>query len=314
MRNEEHGQGAFQWGKARHGILAATILSTTAWSLSSCLIATRARSHSTAVDLYLVAGQSNAVGFDADPAQLSINREDKEILFWWRCGDPPPDASDSTSGGKWTFMQPQPRGNPKEPKEARQYGNFSHKEGGFGPEIGFGRELYARKGRRLAVVKVAFSGTSMRDDWNSGGLCYRALVSETKSAMAAAKLSGTALKVRALVWVQGESDANPRDAAAYEMAIGDMLSSLRTDLDAPDLIALMGFNTKFGDGKVPSIARVVEAQQAMATRDSRCRYVDTSGATLANIYHFDAEGMLDVGRRYAEALLQVESQDYARSK
>src|SRR6478672_6939671 len=41
-------------------------------------------------DLILVAGQSNAVGFDAAPAELPADAADKDILFWWRCGDPLP--------------------------------------------------------------------------------------------------------------------------------------------------------------------------------------------------------------------------------
>ena len=51
------------------------------------------------LDLILVAGQSNAVGFDAAPKDLPADAGDEEILFWWRCGDPGPDENDSTSGG-----------------------------------------------------------------------------------------------------------------------------------------------------------------------------------------------------------------------
>ena len=66
-------------------------------------------------DLILVAGQSNAVGFDAKPSKLPADAADAEIMFWWRCGDPPPDARDSTSGGKWSHLQAQPLGDPRPP-------------------------------------------------------------------------------------------------------------------------------------------------------------------------------------------------------
>src|SRR4051812_18387638 len=73
-------------------------------------------------DLILVAGQSNAVGYDAKPSDLPADPGDKDILYWWRCGDPPPDDFDSTSGGKWTHLQAVPRGNPDTSKKrARQY-------------------------------------------------------------------------------------------------------------------------------------------------------------------------------------------------
>jgi hypothetical protein len=144
-------------------------------------------------DLIIVAGQSNAVGYDAYRDQLPVDPSDKEVLFWWRCGDPPPDDHDSTSGRKWTSLQPQHRGNPLGKNAGqRQYGNFAKLEGGYGPEVGFCRELRAKEHKPLAVVKVAFSGTGMRTDWNPAdpgddGACYRALISETKASIAAAK-------------------------------------------------------------------------------------------------------------------------------
>lgn len=265
------------------------------------------------VDLILVAGQSNAVGYDADPDQLPADPADKEVLFWWRCGDPPPDEHDSTSGGRWEHLQSQPRGNPA-PKTGgmpRQYGNFAKPRGGFGPEIGLARELHAKEGKRLMIVKAAFSGTGMKTDWNpadtgDGGACYRALVSEARTAIGAAKSQGANLRLRALVWVQGESDANSKDAPNYEKALGEMLTSLRKDLDAPRLITLLGINTQFGGGRNRFVPQIVEAQKALAARDPQCIYVDTAGAPLANAVHFDAAGTLAIGRRFAAALLQAE--------
>eukprot|EP01035_Chromulina_nebulosa_P038298 gene38298-51723_t len=115
-------------------------------------------------DLVLIAGQSNAVGFDAYASELPPDATDRDVMFWWRVGDPPPDDYDVTSGGKWSHLQSQPRGTPLETttaearaKSSRQYGNFKKPEGGFGPEIGLARELRAREGRPLAIVKAAFS-------------------------------------------------------------------------------------------------------------------------------------------------------------
>jgi hypothetical protein len=68
-------------------------------------------------DLVLVAGQSNAVGFDAYASDLPEDPADKEVMFWWRCGDPPPDDHDSSGGRSWHFLQPQPLGDPI-PKES----------------------------------------------------------------------------------------------------------------------------------------------------------------------------------------------------
>lgn len=265
------------------------------------------------VDLILVAGQSNAVGYDARPADLPADASDKDILYWWRCGDPPPDDFDSSSGGKWSHLQPVPRGTPDTSKKrARQYGNFAQAEGGFGPEMGLARTLRSRENKRLAVVKAAFSGTSIISDWNHkdngpAGACYRALVKETKAASAAAKEQGIQLRPRALAWVQGESDANTANAPRYEAALREMIAALRKDLEAPELRVLLAVNTRFGGDKNTFMPKIIAAQQAAAAKDANCVYVDTATAAIANTAHFSGPGTLDVGQRMAEALLKLES-------
>ncbi len=43
-------------------------------------------------DLILIAGQSNAVGYDAKPSELPADDADKQMMFWFRVGDPPPES------------------------------------------------------------------------------------------------------------------------------------------------------------------------------------------------------------------------------
>lgn len=269
-------------------------------------------------DLILVAGQSNAVGYDAYAEELPAVPKDAATMFWWRVGDPPPDEFDGTSARQWTTLQFQPRTPAMEADAAkkigRQYGNFNKKsKGGFGPEIGMVRTLATKESRPLAVIKTAFSGTSVAGDWNVGlpgkaDACYRAMIEESKAAMASAKSKGLTLRPRAFVWVQGESDANAKDAPAYVANLTKMLKSLRTELDAPDLILLLGVNTRFGNGKNPFMPKVIEAQKEVAATLPHSRYVDTAGAeTLPPSHtHFTAVGTLEIGRRYADALLAVE--------
>jgi hypothetical protein len=270
-------------------------------------------------DLILVAGQSNAVGYDAYAEELPADPKDAATMFWWRVGDPPPDEFDGTSARQWTTLQFQPRTPAMEADAAkkigRQYGNFNKKsKGGFGPEIGMVRTLATKESRPLAVIKTAFSGTSVAGDWNVGlpgkaDACYRAMIEESKAAMASAKSKGLTLRPRAFVWVQGESDANANDAPAYAANLTKMLKSLRTELDAPDLILLLGVNTRFGNGKKPFMPKVIEAQKEVAATLPHSRYVDTAGAeTLPPSHtHFTAVGTLEIGRRYAEALLAAEA-------
>jgi len=270
-------------------------------------------------DLILVAGQSNAVGADAYAEELPADPKDAATMFWWRVGDPPPDEFDGTSARQWSTLQFQPR-TPAMPaingkKIARQYGNFNLKsKGGFGPEIGMVRTLAMKESRPLAVIKTAFSGTSVAGDWNVGlpgkaDPCYRAMVDEARAAIASAQAKDITLRPRAFVWVQGESDANAKDAPAYVANLSAMLQRLRTDLNAPDMILLLGVNTRFGNGKNAFMPKIIEAQKEVAGALPRARYVDTAGAeTLPPSHtHFTAVGTLEIGRRYAEALLAAET-------
>jgi hypothetical protein len=267
----------------------------------------------------LVAGQSNAVGADAYAEELPADPKDAATMFWWRVGDPPPDEFDGTSARQWSTLQFQPR-TPAMPaidgkKLARQYGNFNLKsKGGFGPEIGMVRTLAMKESRPLAVIKTAFSGTSVAGDWNVGlpgkaDPCYRAMIDEAKAAIASAQAKDITLRPRAFVWVQGESDANAKDAPTYVANLSAMLQRLRTDLNAPDMILLLGVNTRFGNGKNAFMPKVIDAQKEVAAALPRARYVDTAGAeTLPPSHtHFTAVGTLEIGRRYAEALLAAET-------
>jgi hypothetical protein len=263
-------------------------------------------------DLVLVAGQSNAVGFEAPASKLPSDPGDAKVMFWWKCGDPPPDAHDSASDG-WTTLQAQPRGMPSAKRAGgRQYGNFRFPEGGFGPEIGVARTLVSKEAKPIAVVKVAFNGTGMTSDWDpedlgAKGSCYRALLDETRKAVEAAERRGVRLNLRALIWVQGESDAAAKTADVYAENLGAMIRALRRDLKAPGLAVLLGVNTGFGGGKNAFLPVVIEQQKVLAAKMDRCAYVDTAGASYASAAHFDAAGTLEIGRRFAEALLAVEA-------
>ena len=270
-------------------------------------------------DLILVAGQSNAVGYDAYAEELPADPKDAATMFWWRVGDPPPDEFDGTSARQWTTLQFQPRtpamSGDAAKKTGRQYGNFNKKtKGGFGPEIGMVRTLSTRESCPLAVIKTAFSGTSVAGDWNVGlpgkaDACYGAMIDEAKAAIVVAQAKGVTLRPRAFVWVQGESDANAKDSQVYAANLTKMLQRLRADLGAPDLILLLGVNTRFGNGKNAFMPKIIEAQKEVAAALPRARYVDTAGAeTLPPSHtHFTAVGTLEIGRRYAAALLAAET-------
>jgi len=82
---------------------------------------------------------------------------------------------------------------------------------------------------------------------------------------------------------------------------------LRGDLSSPELAVLIGVNVRFGNGKNPHMPVIVAAQKSLGEKEPLITYVDTSGAeTLGpNHTHFTAAGTLEIGRRFARALLNV---------
>jgi hypothetical protein len=263
------------------------------------------------IDLIIVAGQSNAVGFDTFVDQLPPSPIDQDVHFWWRCGAPPPDSYDSTSDNQWLTLTTQPQKSPNQDRLHRsQSSNFHHLQGGFGPEIGLARTLRRLQPQQpLAVIKVAFNGTSItawlsrpqKDEFN----CYTALICEIKKALTQALEKGIIFHLRALVWVQGESDGNEVYAADYKNNLLHMIKTLKKDLDAPDLIVLLGFNTKFKNG-CAAVRKVVKAQKDIAQQDIHITYVDSSECELANGVHFSSKGTLKLGRLFGRKLLQTE--------
>ena len=87
------------------------------------------------------------------------------------------------------------------------------------------------------------------------------------------------------------------------------MTNKRADLAAPRLVALVGVNTHFGNDKNPYMPVVVAQQRALAGLDPWTHYVDTEGAEtlLPSQTHFTAKGTLEIGRRFATALLAVET-------
>ena len=173
-------------------------------------------------DLIIVAGQSNAVGFSSNVENFTAHPADRNIPFWWRTGDPPADRHDASSGGRWSHLQSQHRGQPNRRSHNRQFGNFANRLGGFGPEISIGRTLHKSWTTPISILKVAYNATNLSRDWTPfGGTVigesYRALLTEYQHAAERHKQKASNY-TRGAGMDSGEADAKPY--AARHMADG----------------------------------------------------------------------------------------------
>jgi hypothetical protein len=174
----------------------------------------------------------------------------------------------------------------------------------FGPELSFGRhlrELFPR--RRVAIIKVAEGATTLVERWKARtGDLYQLLVSETRSQLQVLAGQGRP-QIAGLVWMQGESDGTDQYAASvYGKNLTDFVLALRADLDSafmPMVAGLIAMDAGWRYG-----AAVRDATSQVAARLGRMETIETDDLSMFSddLPHYDSDGNLELGRRFAEAV------------
>ena len=263
------------------------------------------------VQVFILSGQSNAVGCNdykqyrkgqSPLADAFMNQPG--VLFW--------DAKTHA----WTTL-----------RVGASDGNATY---AFGPEIGFAHAL-TQTGctDSIAIIKCAVGGTGIArgvdyndyvpevkgfDDggWNwhpptdgrEAGHLYQQLIQTVSNALSSLERDGRRYDVAAFLWMQGEHEAvlSPRMAGDYARLLKDFIRSVRTDLKTPDLPFAVGevnsHSWAFGD--------IVRQGQADVCRDDGnavlIKTTDLSREGRGGPLHFDADGTIELGIRFAEGL------------
>lgn len=121
---------------------------------------------------------------------------------------------------------------------------------GIGPALGFARRLRRRDpGATVVVVPAAVGGTALSTDavngwrWGIPGNLADLAVQQTRSALAAARAAhpDAVVRVAAILWLQGESDALERTPGeTYRADFEALVHGVRGAVDAPDAPFLVG--------------------------------------------------------------------------
>lgn len=260
-----------------------------------------------AIRLHVVAGQSNTVGVGADPNLLpaALGQPSADVPFWFVVGPHAAIADPSLrldSGGGFVPLAPQ-----HDPSGA----TFGPTLAGFGPELLLGRTLALEDDAPVAVLKFAFNGSDLAQDWNSlvPGSLYHQLLVEIGAARAVLESQGATVELASFCWMQGESDAlDAADAWSYEWNLELFVERLRADLGAPGLPVVIGRLNQFIDGPnetgFPYLYEVRDAQLAVHALAGATHLVDTDRFTRgSDEVHFDAWGQVELGRHFAHAVL-----------
>lgn len=171
----------------------------------------------------------------------------------------------------------------------------------WGPEAQF---LYRYRQKNPAtnvyVVKCAVAGRSLYNisgsgscwdpAWHGSGGYFDNTTADVNAAKAA--LAGLDPIVRAVLWMQGETDAsNVTAAGEYETLLPTALSAMRSQWGDP--------NTKILLGRITTVwtyaSQVREAQVTTATGDPKTGWIDTDAFPLHDGAHYSADGQVSFG-------------------
>ena len=109
--------------------------------------------------------------------------------------------------------------------------------------------------------------------------------------------------LQAILWHQGESDANETLAPVYEEKLRALITRFRKDLDSPELPFLIGQLGQFGKWNAAT-AQVDQAQQNVAKSMKNVYFIPSDKLTTGDGIHFDTASLRVMAERYAKAWLE----------
>ena len=171
--------------------------------------------------------------------------------------------------------------------------------GRFGPEVSFAHYLSRTFPHdEHIIIKYAAGGSDMQQ-WMPGNRYYRNMLREVRLS-----LRQRNLRVDAIFWMQGESDAmNKFRAAQYGNRLSQFIHSLRRDLRSPSSMFVIGQINPVGNG-FPMVNQIQRKQQQVNARVWNTRLVSSYGLGKNNDkVHYSAQGQVELGRRFANAYL-----------
>jgi hypothetical protein len=189
--------------------------------------------------------------------------------------------------------------------------------GQFGPEYGLTQALAPTYPGEILVLKYAVDASSLLDwapRWDHTraeitgnphfGPLYHSLLGFVAQVQAGREGDCPAASV---IWMQGERDARfPEAGREYEQNLSELVRRLRQDLNAHDLPFLLG-RINPPPAHYPAVEEVQRGQAAVAQRLNGVVLVSTEGlAKHGDGLHYNTAGQLELGRRFAEAYLQIE--------
>jgi hypothetical protein len=259
--------------------------------------------HAAPVEVVIVAGQSNALNWHAAAKELPADDRDRTISFYYETGGPPNrgTAPNSTSDKKWSVLAAQ-----------RQTPFVKFERDFFGPEISLARRLSAQL-PRLAVIKLAYFGTTLAVDWHPSAAgenkLYQRMQEHVGLALRQLRERGDEPHLAGLFWMQGETDgASAAHAAAYAENLARLIERVRADFGDATLPFVLGRVGPRPPNGYHHQDAVRAAQVHVPKITPRVAWVDTDDLRRdTDRVHLLSAGVMTLGERMADAWLALTS-------
>ena len=231
------------------------------------------------LDLFIMAGQSNMQGWRSDAAEYPADNhnEDAAIKFYFEA------LNYSSSENQWIALKP-------------QLGHFI--KGHFGPEVTFARALKRAKMNPI-IFKYSSGSSSIKNEWKAPGKGgqYDDMIKHLKYSIKLLENQGHRVTPRALIWVQGESDAsNLQLAQEYYWHLRKLITHLRDNvLRQPNLPVVLSVDEQHPH--VQLRPEVVAAQHRLSSENKTIVFSSMQGLEKSDVTHLTAKGTIDQGKR-----------------
>jgi hypothetical protein len=270
--------------------------------------------------LFFLGGQSNMEGHGLNtelPDSLSTMTEN----VWIFHGYPTGDGNQKGGLGKWDNLKP---GNGAGFTSDGVSNKLSYK---FGPELSFGKKLeQLYPGEKIALIKYARGGSSIDslaareygsweiDFLNADGINqFDHFLTTVKGALNSKDIDGNGIEdvlvPSGIIWMQGESDATMTEdiAQRYYTNLRRLMNLIRATFRDDNLPIIIGKISDSGldnKGKTWRYGELVQhAQEDYVRKDRNAAIVrDTKNYEYSDPWHYDSEGYIDLGIKFALAV------------
>jgi hypothetical protein len=158
----------------------------------------------------------------------------------------------------------------------------------------------------IGLVPTACGGSPI-STWAPGQSWAQTKSNPWDDAIARTKRAMQDGTVKAILWHQGESDSNAKDAPLYEKKLEELITRFRTELNAPDLPFIIGQIGRFPAKPWDANREAVDAaQKAVAKKMKNVRFVPAENMnSIGDNLHFDTPSLRAFAKGYADAYLQI---------